>query len=270
MKTKPNYPFIYFFAEPNVVFVYKIEGEEYVTVSDLSHRGEWQTYEIKSADEFESFNHETYIALVGRGYFLQQDQYHFMTKKINQLIQSRRNFIHKDGGAGVSAFHFVSSQSTAGALRFGLDKPNKVIGFQDPFSIGPIWKLESKIGQAYRYEWLYENINFEMGDYELENSFSNTLLEIEDIPDHLPIYIWIANNGSEQTGLRLILYLLKDKANDIFVINTTELANHWMTPNDSKQAMFHSSMLHPHHLKLLYEQINVNKPLSQQERFRYQ
>jgi hypothetical protein len=270
MKTKTNYPFIYFFAEPNVVFVYKIEGEEYLTVSDLSQRGEWQTYEIKNEDEFETFNHEAHVALVGRGYFLQRDQYHFMAGKINQLIQSRRNIIQRDRGMEVPTVHLVSSPSTVGSLRVGLDSPKKVIGFQDPFSIGPIWKLESKIGQAYRYEWLYENINFEQDDYELENRFTNTLLEIADIPDHLPIYIWVANNGNEQTGLRLILYLLKDKTNEITVINTTDLADYWMTPYDSKQSMFHSSMLRPPQLKLLFEHISVEKTLSQQERIQYQ
>ena len=52
MKSREDYPYIYFFTEPNVVFVYKIVGEEYVTVSDLSEQGDWETYELSPSDEF--------------------------------------------------------------------------------------------------------------------------------------------------------------------------------------------------------------------------
>lgn len=264
MNTRTNYPFIYFFAEPNVVFVYKVEVEKYLTAADLSNYGEWKTYEIKNADEFENFHHESHISLEGQGYFVQQSQLHFMVGKINQLIQNHRNFPDIE----TTAYHLVSSASTAGALRVGLDRPKNVIGFQDSFSIGPIWKLDRKVGQAYRYEWLYENINLEQDDLEIR--FSNTLLEIMDIPEYAPIYIWAANNGNEQTGVRFINYLLKDKANEIFLINTTELYHLWGTLRDDQHSMLHSSMLQPPQLKLLFEQSKAVKPLTQQERIQFQ
>jgi hypothetical protein len=268
MKTRANYPFIYFFVEPNVVFVYKIEVVNYVTVADVSQYGEWGTYEVKNADLFETFDHESYVPLVGQGYFVQQDQLHSMIEKINQLIHKQRNFLQEVGAIETTTFHLVSSSSTAGALRVGLDRPKTVIEFQDSFAMGPIWKLDSKIGQAYRYEWSYENINFEQDD--LESRFSHTLLEIADIPKYAPIYIWTANNGNEQTGVRFIVYQLRAQANEIFLINTTEHYHQWGTPSDERQSMFHSSMLQPHQLKLLFEQSQAAKPLSQQERIHFQ
>jgi hypothetical protein len=268
MKTRTNYPFIYFFVEPNVVFVYKIQVDKYVTAADISQYGEWATYEIKNADRFENFDHESYVPLVGLGYFVQQDQLHSMIEKINQLIHKQRNFLQEVGAIETTTFHLVSSSSTAGALRVGLDRPKTVIGFQDSFAMGPIWKLESKIGQAYRFEWSYENINFEQDD--LESRFSHTLLEIADIPEDAPIYIWAANNGDEQTGVRFILHQLRNQANEIFLINTTELYYQWGTPGDERQSLFHSSMLQPHQLKLLFEQSKAAKPLSQQERIHFQ
>ena len=64
----------------------------------------------------------------------------------------------------------------------GLERPKVVIGFPDSFSIGPLWKLNGKVGQTFRNEWLYEHINYENDDYEYETKFANTLREIEDIP----------------------------------------------------------------------------------------
>ncbi|MEH7081740.1 DUF1835 domain-containing protein, partial [Neobacillus drentensis] len=266
MKSRENYPYLYFFTEPNIVFVYKIEGEEYVTVSDLSEQGGWETYELHHADEFESFNHEANLPLIGRGYFVRQDDVNFMAGKINRLIQSQRqkkSYSYKEKGA----VHLVSSQSTAGALRFGLDRPKTVIGFHDFFSIGPLWKLDQKIGQDFRHEWLNENINAEQDEYEFENNFSKTLLEIEDIPEFVPIFIWTANNGNEQTGLRFMLHFLREKDNDIFLINTTEFHRQSIDYKDEK---LYSSMLHPQELKLLLEQALSAQPLSYQERNQFQ
>ncbi|MBT2729855.1 DUF1835 domain-containing protein [Bacillus sp. ISL-75] len=266
MKTRDHYPYVYFFTEPNVVFVYKIEGEDYLTASELSQQGEWETYELRPTDEFESFNHEAHIPLVGRGYFLRQDDLNFMAGKINQLIQSQRkvsSFNYQNKGA----FHLVSSAATAGALRVGLDQPKTVIGFHDFFSIGPLWKLDQKEGQDIRFEWLNEHINVEQDDFELLNNFSKTLLEIEDIPEFVPIYIWAANNGNEQTGLRFILHLLKEKDNDIVLLNTTELHHQRIDSNNEKR---YSSMLHPNQLKQLLEQASSADSLSYQERIHFQ
>ncbi|MEH7481357.1 DUF1835 domain-containing protein [Neobacillus drentensis] len=266
MKSRENFPYIYFFTEPNIVFVYKIEGEDYLTASQLSQQGEWETYELRHSDEFENFNHEANIPLIGRGYFLRQDDINFMAGKINRLIQSQRkreSFSYEEKGA----VHLVSSESTAGALRYGLDRPKIVIAFHDFFSIGPVWKMDQQIGQDSRYEWLNENVNVEQDECEFENNFSKTLLEIEDIPKFVPIYIWTANNGNEQTGLRFILYLLKEKDNDIFLINTTELYHQRIDPKIEK---LYSSMLHPDQLKFLLEQAQSANPLSYQDRIQLQ
>jgi hypothetical protein len=134
MKSRENFPYIYFFTEPNIVFVYKIEGEDYLTASQLSQQGEWETYELRHADEFENFNHEANIPLIGRGYFLRQDDIDFMAGKINRLIQSqrkRKSFSYEEKGA----VHLVSSESIAGALRYGLDRPKTVIAFHDFFPL---------------------------------------------------------------------------------------------------------------------------------------
>lgn len=275
IKTRVNHPFIYFFVEPNVVFVYKIETKKYLTVSELIQSGAWETFKIKNAEEFDTFNHEEDTPLEGQGYSVSQDSINIMVEKINQQIQRQRNsfnFSKEDEKNGIisTSVHLVSSESAAGTLRVGLARPKTVIGFPDFLGIGPVWKLHDKIGQTFRHEWLYENINSEQDDYEYENKFTNTLLEIEDIPDHVPIHIWYANNGNEQTSVRFFLYLLRNKANKVYIINTTELYDKYITSKDEKQSMFYTSLLGPEIIKFLFEQNREKKPLSYEERIQFQ
>ncbi|OIK17246.1 hypothetical protein BIV60_00040 [Bacillus sp. MUM 116] len=258
---KENYPFIYFFNEPHIVFVYKILTDDYVTMSELSECGEWETYELNRPVEFEAFNHETCTPLVERGYSIQQDPLNIMVGKINELIQKQRKLQQSIQSGSI---HLVSSESTAGALRVGLDRPRKVISFQGFFSIGPVWNLDCQKGQDHRFEWLNENINFEMDDYVLENNFNKTLLEIEDIQREVPIYLWTANNADEQTGLWFILYLLRNKENDIILINAVD---HFQ---GEEQSVTHSAWLHPDQLSVLFNENKMAKPLSCDERLHYQ
>lgn len=232
----------------------------------MSQVGEWGTYEINHTEEFDTFNHEAHAPLAGRRYFIRQDQRKLMVGEINQLIKKQRHLQSSAHWEEQGPVHLVSSASTAGALRFGLNRPKKVISFLDPFSIGPVWQLDGKIGQDYRFEWLNENINFELEDYDLENNFTKTLLEIEDIPEYVPIYIWTANNGDEQTGLRFILNFLREKSNEIILINVTD---QWSALQDKEQVMTHSAWLHPEQLCVLFNQNKTAKPLTNEERMQF-
>ncbi len=255
--------------EPNVVFVYKIETQNYVTVSDLNKNGEWQTYELEHEAEFEKFNHEESNPLEGKGYMIKQNDVNTMVEIVNNCIQKYRHSFASAlvvTGEQVAPVHIVSSESTAGSLRVGLERPKVVIGFPDSFSIGPLWKLDEKVGQTFRNEWFYENINHEQDDYEYENKFANTLLEIEDIPKQVPIYIWYGDTADEQTGLRFLLYLLRDKSNDIYLMNSTELYEKYITPKVKGQQIVHTGHIEPNDLRCLFEKNSKNQPLSEQER----
>lgn len=69
-----------------------------------------------------------------------------MVEEINKHIQKNRHL--KGVGNQIGAVHIVNSESAAGSLRVGLERPKTVIGFPDSFSIGPLWKLDEKIGQS--------------------------------------------------------------------------------------------------------------------------
>lgn len=264
LKTKVNYPFIYFFLEPNVVLVYKIETQKYLTVSEIWEYGEWQTYELNLAEEFDTFKHEESKSLEGRGYLVKQDVTNIMLDIINKQIQKHRMY------PTPAPVHIVITESAAGSLKYGLERPKVVIGFPDFLSIGPVWKLDEKIGQKFRFEWLYEHINTEQDDYEYENKFTNTLLEIEDILEQAPIYLWTANNASEQTGVRFILQLLQGKENDVFLINSTDFYDQYIAAKDQGQSFTHTNQIEAEHLRLVFEKNKVAKPLSNEDKLRFQ
>ncbi|SES12592.1 DUF1835 domain-containing protein [Psychrobacillus sp. OK032] len=254
-----NHPFIYFFTEPNVVFVYKIEGQNYISISDFLESDRWETFVLNEENEFDMFDHLEGNPNVGRTFFAKQDDLIVMAEFINKQIQKNRA-LRTSGSV-----HIVSSESAAGSLRGGLERPNTVIGIPDFLSIGPLGKLDEKMGQTHRKDWLIENINFEQ-EAEYPIKFANTLRELEDIPYQVPIHIWYGNNASEQVCMRFLIYLLRDKTNDIFLINSTDLYDKHMSSKDEQQHIFDTSQIEPKDLKLLFEINKTKNPLSEKER----
>ena len=125
--------------------------------------------------------------------------------------------------------HIVFGDSPAGSLKItlkesGLNQQENIINFSDLFSIGPIWSLHDAQGIDIRYEWLRTHINMDdEGLVTYGTSFQQTLLNIAQIPNHHRIVIWAGENAHEQTGLRFVLYLLKENENDIVIMNINEV-----------------------------------------------
>ncbi|GAA0339652.1 DUF3658 domain-containing protein [Bacillus carboniphilus] len=216
---------------------------------------EWLSYELTDREEFESFRHEKYKAVEGKGFCFDQNELNKMVEEINKLIQKYRHL------KGQGPVHIVNTESAAGSIRVGLERPKTVIGFPDSFSIGPLWRLDEKIGKTYRSEWLYENINSEQEDFVYENKFTNTLREIEDIEEDVPIYIWYGNNAGEQVGLHYFLYLLRDKNNPIYLLDTSKLYKNYDARGE-EQRILHTSQIDPQNANLFFELKKETKPLS--------
>ena len=250
IKSKADYPYIYLLVEPNLVFVYRIETQQYITISDMNVN-KLEAFEMEN-DDFQTFNFKERHSIEGRGFFVNQEDMVKMVEEINKHIQIIRN------GAQTGPVHIVTSESAAGSLRASLPRPKTVIGFPDSFSVGPLWRLNEKVGQDNRKEWLFDHINYESEDYEYESKFANTLREIDDIPDDIPIYIWYGDNPDEQIGLRFYLYLLKEKPNEVFLINSTV---------EGKQ-FFHTGQLDSNLISQLFERNKGIRPMTKNERDR--
>lgn len=263
IETRINYPFIYFLVEENLILMYRIETDKYVTASTLIESSDTEMYDLASPENFESFIHNEKEPVEGRSIFMNHRDLDFMADEINMHIQRIRQ-LNKDENQ-IDAVHLVTGESPAGSLRSGLDRPKTVIGFPDAFSIGPLWKIPEKAGLDFRKEWLFDNINFEQEDTEYERKFKNVLLQIEDIAPHVPIYIWHGNNAEEQTGLRLFLTLLRGKPNKIYLMNTTELYEKYMVFEDGA-AYFHTGLLDSKMLKIFFQKEQKSEPLSEEKR----
>ncbi|WP_286925985.1 MULTISPECIES: DUF1835 domain-containing protein [Lysinibacillus] len=256
MKVKIHFPFVYFLIESNIVAVYKIKSLEYVNLTDVINIDEWEAYELQHSHQFEVFNHDKSRPSENLwSFYLEQEQLYTIVEIINDAIQQQRTASHYESIMPSSQMvHIACSESAAGSLRVALVSTRHIIAFSDDLSIGPVCQLEAKLGQAFRKEWLYENINDEQDDHGEYNKFVNTLREIDDIPIHIPIYIWVGNNANEQCLLRFFLYLLNNKVNEIYLMQTSEHNKYGYTG--------HLSSLQLSQLFMNSE----NKPLTIQER----
>ena len=153
----------------------------------------------------------------------------------------------------------------------GLQDEEKVIAFSDVFSVGPVGQLHEKAGLSNRYEWLKKHINIDdeiLDSY--QDKFNNTISEINAIPIDTPIIIWIGENAHEQTALRYVLYILKEKTNDIFVMDTTSKHKNQFKCPETEFFPLHTGEISPDKLRLIYEKNRKNNSLTQNERKKFE
>ncbi|MCM3571079.1 DUF1835 domain-containing protein [Neobacillus mesonae] len=186
----------------------------------------------------------------------------------DEVLRELQN--HKPWERNYTTVHIVCGESPAGSLKFGLDHENKVIGFPDMFAEGPIWELHNETGRRYRYEWLLEHLNIEMDYLEEEyvNKMMRTLEEIRAIPEQMPIVLWTAENAHEQTGLRYLIYLLKEKKNPLFLINSTVAYQELFNTDEYQYFYHHTGEVEPGKLNQIY-QMKKSSPLTWEERNRF-
>ena len=192
-----------------------------------------------------------------------------MYKEFLDISQARNKI-----GETYQTIHIVFGDSSRGTLRvalkdLGLEPKEKVIGFSEIFSIGPIWNLQDEAGRTYRYEWLRNHINLEE-DYldkeDYEESFKGTLHQINAIPEQVPIIIWNGENAHEQTGVRYALHLLRKKTNDIILINTSEAYKAYFNRPSVEYFPVYTAGIDLEKLKVICEKSRLIKPLSHESK----
>lgn len=178
----------------------------------------------------------------------------------------------KQGEREYKTVQIVCGESPAGSLKVGLGRENKVIGFPDFFAVGPIWELHKKTGCKFRYEWLSDHLNYYRDDYmeeEYERRFSQALNDIETVPAHVPFVIWTAENANEQIGMRYFLYILKEKPNDIFLINSTTAYQELLKSSHKHAEHLHTGEVSPEQLNFIF-QTKLTQPLTIEQRKQFE
>ncbi|MFJ5772114.1 DUF1835 domain-containing protein [Psychrobacillus sp. NPDC093180] len=182
-----------------------------------------------------------------------------MKKKYQELLQ----YSSKQKQQPYHTIHIVFGDSTAGSLKIALPSDEKVIRFSDLFSIGPVNQLHTEEGLKQRKKWLFLHINLdEETTHTYIEEFIQTLSEIKAIPEHIPIYIWTANNAHEQIGARFVLQILKEKKNDIRLLNISTAFQH-LWPNIIP---VHTGELGHDKLNRIYKTYKNEQPLTEQLR----
>lgn len=190
----------------------------------------------------------------------------------NDLLEERENHAMGEQHTQFDTTHILFGDAPTGSLKLvlkelGINQKEKIVSFSDLFSIGPIWKLHESKGIFNRHEWLRAHINNEddmLTNYQAK--FKQTILEIEQIPSQQPIIIWAGENAHEQTGLRLVLYLLKEKTSDILIINPNEAYQTKLDTTEIDFTLRHMGELSFEQLKQIYENEKNAHALTQTER----
>lgn len=155
--------------------------------------------------------------------------------------------------------HIVLGAAASGSLKFalkkmGLIKKERVISFWDILSIGPVWQLHEEIGVHSRFQWVEKCLSDEFGEYrDYTQAFEKVLAQIRSIPEGEHVVIWAGDNAHEQTGLRLVLYLLQGKNIDITVLNTTEEYEKLFQVKKVKYTPLHTGEMTPEKLQHIYK-----------------
>ncbi len=152
-------------------------------------------------------------------------------------------------------WHIVIGESAWLSVKLATNS-SRVIGLKDNLSYGPILYLDTKKGIENRLDWLTEKLS------DVDHYSYDTLKKLRDIAPYEPIIIWTADNGSEQTGLRYVMYLLKDWSNDIYILNTTSAYNELIGNSN----IVKTTELSINQLKEIYEKFNKKKLLDDRKR----
>ncbi len=118
--------------------------------------------------------------------------------------------------------HVVFGDSATGSLKYTFRyQSHEIIGFPIDFSVGPITNIDKKSGVESYFTWLKSSFHT-WWDYceNQQTDYEQSLQRLIEIKDGEQLTIWTCNNATEQIGLRIICYLLKDKQVKLSVVNT--------------------------------------------------
>ncbi|MFC7677371.1 DUF1835 domain-containing protein [Paenibacillus sp. GCM10028914] len=173
--------------------------------------------------------------------------------------------------------HIVFSLSDAGSLKVTLSKIGKrelcqVLAFNEWFSVGPISNLDTTTGQQNRLLRLMEyDGEYIYGQHANQaHQLSNMVEEIKGIPENKTIVIWCADNAHDQTGLRFVLHLLRERKKPVNVVNVTELFNDSGLQDKEGDVPYAISLMDREHFQAIVSKYFEGIPLDPGQRRRYE
>ncbi|WP_379141201.1 DUF1835 domain-containing protein [Paenibacillus sp. sgz500992] len=86
---------------------------------------------------------------------------------------------------------------------------------------------------------------------------------VKNIPENKTIVIWCADNAHDQTGLRFVLHLLRDRKQPVNVVNVTELFNTTGLRNKEGFNPYFSGLIDREHFQIIVKKYYEGVPLDQ-------
>ncbi len=205
--------------------------------------------------------------LFSRGEMNEPAQFVIELREMKQSLMSITSTNH------AQTVHIVFGDSIAGYLGGAFHdtaykETEEILVLPDILSVGPVIGLHTKEGIETRFQWLKDRFQDAINE---RDAYMHGMMEaverIEAIPSYQDIVIWTGNNAHEQTGLRLVLALLKDKWNTVFILNTfTAFHELYIYPELAEENYPKtSSGLSSDELLLFYEQYDM-RPIRQAKR----
>ncbi|MEH7524056.1 DUF1835 domain-containing protein [Bacillus sp. JJ1503] len=159
----------------------------------------------------------------------------------------------------------VFGDSPAGSLKFAFRntpyaKTEEIIVLPHILSVGPIELLHTKKGIENRFQWFKEHYRDDFNDLEeYKQGLLKAIEKIKGITPYQQIIIWTCENAAEQIGLRIVLYLLQNKVNEVFELNTFKAFHELYTYPmlEEEQYPRTSGELAPEKLLQFYEQFEL-------------
>lgn len=182
-----------------------------------------------------------------------------MKESLIQVWRSEEKIEHRQ------TVHIVFGDSPAGSLKAAFRntpyaKTEEIIVLPHILSVGPIESLHTKKGIENRFQWLKEHYRDDFDDLEeYKQGMLNAIEKIKGIAPYQQILIWTSENAAEQIGLRIVLYLLQNKGNEVFELNTFKAFHeHYTYPMlEEEQYPRTSGELTPEKLLQFYEQFEL-------------
>lgn len=191
------------------------------------------------------------------------------TEQISKMLKNTKKFLlkknHTEQTSKPQTVHIIFGESAGGSLKHAFrdtpyEKTESVITLPGYLSVGPIQALHTKEGLDNRFKWLKNHFRDEFDDLEtVKRNMEKAMQQIEAIQPHQQVIIWTCENAAEQTALRVVLYLLKEKANEIKTINTFE-AYHKLFDIPIREEDFYprsSGEINGEQFLLFYEQLPI-------------
>ncbi|WP_228550965.1 DUF1835 domain-containing protein [Sporosarcina cascadiensis] len=198
-------------------------------------------------------------------------------REVKETLQAMKESLiqtsSREENNGYETVHIIFGGSAGGSLKAAFrkkpyKKTEEVIVVPGVLSVGPVESLHTEQGVRNRIQWQSQHFHSFPGDFEQEEQeLLKALKQVKAIPPTQPIIVWTGENAAEQTGLRIVMYLLRNKPNDLSEMNTNKAFHDIHVYQEQKTEYYyrHSGEMAPEQLLELYEQYKL-RPLKPTKR----